>query len=67
MRMFMKKIIRSNLQRYFKITKILYKQALLLLIASSKKVEKIVSEPNVFSKQLKNMHSIYVHNKNRKL
>ena len=66
-RMPIKKTITSNPQRYLKISKILYKQVLQLLIANSKKEEKKVTELKKYSKQPKNMLSIYVLSKNKKL
>lgn len=60
-------IIASNPRPYLKISKILYKQALQLLIANSKKEETKMTESKKFSKRLKSTLSIYVLNKNKKL
>jgi hypothetical protein len=62
----MKKNTANSHQQYFKIIKILYKQALQLLTANSKEVERIVRKSKEFSKQPKSMLSIYVHNNNKK-
>ena len=62
----MNKNIANSRQQYFKIIKIPYKRALRLLITNSEEVERIVRKLKEFSKQLKNMLSIYVHNNSKK-